>query len=65
MKGIIVSKEYTITYEEGELSLSLTFHDYEVTRTESNLPYNKNIEHWKFYAKAISQILKAYEKEAK
>uniref|UniRef100_A0A6M3IR81 Uncharacterized protein n=1 Tax=viral metagenome TaxID=1070528 RepID=A0A6M3IR81_9ZZZZ len=48
----------TIKAEEGKRYLELTFEGEKVTGFDSNLPYEKSIEDWLFYAKAIAKIIK-------
>lgn len=52
----------TIRVEEGKRYLEMTFKGLELENFDSNLPYQKSIDDWVFYSRAIAQILKVRRK---
>ncbi len=53
---------YTITAEDKKRYLRLTFEKKGCTDFNSNLPYDKSIDDWEFYGKAITRIINKYRK---
>lgn len=43
---------------EGNRYLELAFQNEDLVHYDSNLPYEKSREDWRFYSRAIAQILK-------
>ena len=48
-----------IEVTEGKRYLELAFKDNDLEYYDSNLPYEKDLDDWKFYGKAISKIVKS------
>lgn len=47
-----------IKVSEGDRFLELSFRENEFAGFDSNLPYQKSLEDWEFYGRAISKIIK-------
>ncbi len=54
---IVINKEVTVRDGERHLTLEFDPEGY-LLDFDSNLPYDKNLEDWEFYGKAILEIVK-------
>lgn len=54
--------EVEMVYTEGTRSYTFKFRDGVMTGTETNMPYEKTLSDWQFFAKAIEAMLKRAKK---
>ena len=64
MLGVTIEETKEITVKEGKRYVTFIMDPlWYCTKVDTNLPYKKGIKDWKFYAKAIKEMIRALEKK--